>query len=86
MKKRKRTRRTVAVPVQCGACGDQLVLDLPATSSAEERSDASVDSFYVCEDCTPIVEKSERVSEGVDRLLYFQSHLAASVVNFSSDE
>ena len=80
----------MAVPVQCGACGDQLVLDLPATSSAEERSDASVDSFYVCEDCTPIVEKSERVSEGasegVDGLLYFQSHLAASVVNFSSDE
>ena len=94
--------RTRALSVLCGACQERCLVDVPAASvrTPEQRADARYDCFYVCADCTPAVELAEDgrgqaqgqeetqggEAQGGGALVYFLSHLAESVVNFSSDE
>lgn len=75
--------RTSHVVVHCGACQSKCFIELDKTTSSEaEIRDAQYDTFYICADCTPEVERLEED----DNLYYFQSHLVESVVNYSSHE
>jgi methylphosphotriester-DNA--protein-cysteine methyltransferase len=75
--KRKRVKTT---SVYCGACQSRCTLDIAKHSSEEEIDQARHETFFICVDCTPEVERLEKE----ENLYYFCSHIVESVVNFSS--
>jgi len=80
MGRRKRVQACKVI-IYCGACQSKCILDLDKNSpSKAELYQAQYDTFYVCADCTPEIERLEEEED----LYYFQSHLVESVVNYSS--
>lgn len=70
----------VTLIVYCGACQNKCLVDVSSDSSQDEINQVQFDTFYVCADCTPEVERLEKE----ESLCYFQSHLIESVVLHSS--
>ena len=76
--KKRPTKKDVVI--YCGSCESRCIVKVDIGLSEEEVDKVKYDSFYVCQECTPFVEKLEK-EEG---LYYFQSHITEGVVYYSS--